>query len=217
MQHKCNIVLECQTFSVNLTLKCPDTSIFLSPSPTAQQLLTPPPRSIVASMLGSDRAGGGDAEQLTPEAFQGARRGWTCIAGAVRRGRTGGKSTGERDWMRLEKERAMITSRKEPLLILLVQMLCPIMCDLSIPVSELFASTGSSAFSVHIRSMPADSVIRIGWIRAEGGFEDGWGFHASECYGRVLSLDVWSKGGGAIPIGIQPVPSQKVLGACKPT
>eukprot|EP00913_Durusdinium_trenchii_P017742 g16673.t1 len=93
------------------------------------QLLTPPPRSIVASMLGSDRAGGGDAEQLTPEAFRGARRGWTCIAGAVRR--------------------------------------------------------GSSAFSVHIRSMPADSVIRIGWIRAEGGFEDGWGFHASECYGTA--------------------------------
>ncbi|CAK9046433.1 Ubiquitin-conjugating enzyme E2 2 (E2 ubiquitin-conjugating enzyme 2) (Radiation sensitivity protein 6) (Ubiquitin carrier protein UBC2) (Ubiquitin-protein ligase UBC2) [Durusdinium trenchii] len=85
--------------------------------------------SIVASMLGSDRAGGGDAEQLTPEAFRGARRGWTCIAGAVRR--------------------------------------------------------GSSAFSVHIRSMPADSVIRIGWIRAEGGFEDGWGFHASECYGTA--------------------------------
>ena len=51
---------------------------------------------------------------------------------------------------------------------------------------------GSSAFSVEIRAMPPDSVIRIGWVSGDGDFlvgqsREGWGFHASQCYGVELS------------------------------
>jgi len=50
------------------------------------------------------------------------------------------------------------------------------------------ASTGSSAFSVFIRRMPADSAIRVGWISEEGDLlvgqsQEGWGYHASRSYG----------------------------------
>lgn len=47
---------------------------------------------------------------------------------------------------------------------------------------------GSSAFSVFIRRMPADSAIRVGWISEEGDLlvgqsQEGWGYHASRSYG----------------------------------
>ena len=52
---------------------------------------------------------------------------------------------------------------------------------------------GSSAFSVEIRRMPIDSAIRIGWISEQGDLlvgqsQEGWGYHASRCYGTGPSF-----------------------------
>ena len=58
--------------------------------------------------------------------------------------------------------------------------------------TPILSRTGSSAFSVQIRSMPADSAIRIGWVSGEGDLlvgqsSEAWGYHASRSYGRELS------------------------------
>lgn len=48
-----------------------------------------------------------------------------------------------------------------------------------------------NTFSVKIQKLPADAVVRIGWVDNEGNGDDlvevsasAWGFHVSECYGE---------------------------------
>lgn len=56
-------------------------------------------------------------------------------------------------------------------------------------ISGVARGTGSSAFSVQIRSMPVDSAIRIGWVSGDGDLlvgqsSEAWGYHASRSYGH---------------------------------
>ena len=77
--------------------------------------------------------------------------------------------------------------------------------------TSILCQTGSSAFSVQIRSMPADSAIRIGWVSGDGDLlvgqsSEAWGYHASRSYGRELSQR-WTCLFLVTQFGPRPIPS----------